>query len=590
MSRSTSVTPELYGCADPNLNPNPPATRHPPPVTLSRPYAPRMRETLPRIVVVVLLVGIVALPFGLRAMGLGAKRATDAAAPDVRLVITTPHNEQIRETFAAAYTAWRASEGLPAIGFDWRASGGTSDLRKTLLAQYQAKAEAGRVDEGVGVDLFWGGGDYDHGKVCRGIEVRDAEGKRVPVRVAARPTLPAGLLEAAFPEQRIGGERLYRVYPFAETNAAGEAVTGEAMWIGVALSSFGIVSNRDVLQMLGVGLPEVWEDLADPRLDGWVAMADPGHSGSITAALHAVVRRQGWAEGWATLRRVFANSRYFASDATHVASDVASGEAASGMAIDFYGRFEVGVAARFAERFGSPIGDTRAGRLSYVDPVLDGASLTATNADPITLLRGAPNRREAEVFIAWLLTREAQALWQLEAGTDAGPLGVVRHALRRSPARVDVYAGDRSRWTDPGVNPFEAAEPFPAAMPNFFAMIAPVSHAMAIDIKPELDAAWAALAAAGPDHPNRAAMWAAFDAMPDDLTLVWPAAALSEGWSSALRDPSDPLHGPASGTIGAFAERLGGLRGDELIAARKRWTAFFRERYREVVRLAETAG
>src|SRR5206468_3056288 len=47
---------------------------------------------------------------------------------------------------------------------------------------------------------------------------------------------------------------------------------------------------------------------------------------------------RGWKRGMRTLLRIAANARYFADDAQTVPNDVARGEAAAGMAIDFYAR------------------------------------------------------------------------------------------------------------------------------------------------------------------------------------------------------------------------------------------------------------
>ena len=398
----------------------------------------------------------------------------------------------------------------------------------------------GAPDVGIGADLFFGGGTYDHDRVAAGVRVGDQTH-----RVAEPIRLPPGLRAAAFPEPSVGGEPL--LHP-------------DGLWLGTALSSFGIVANRDLLVMLNVPAPTDWSDLTDPAWSGWLAAADPAHSGSIAAAFNAVLRRRGWTEGWGVLRRVFANARSFSGSASRVPTDVAVGEAAAGLCIDFYGRMQAQAVAADGWS-GDPPGMPRTSRLTYADPARDGRSQTATTADPITLLRGAPRRDLAEAFVAWLLSPAGQRLWQLRPGVPGGP---VFEALRRQPVRRDVYA-DRTHWTDPDAEPFATATPLPPGTPDFFAAVAPVSHALAIDVHDELRAAWASLRAMPPDHPHRAAALAAFDALPADLT--------------AAPTPSGP---DAGSLLAAWARRTP----DDRLRDRQRWTAFFRDRYAEVVRLA----
>ncbi|MEM9752870.1 MAG: extracellular solute-binding protein [Planctomycetota bacterium] len=523
-----------------------------------------MRDSLPKIVIVALLLLVVGLPFVLRAMGLATETTTTGLPEDAsRLVIYSPHNEQIRDEMSVAFNRFREREGLPPVRLEWRTSGGTSDLRRGILSQFTALAQRGGVemlDEGIGADLFYGGGDYDHGKLADGIEVGD---KNVPVAVA--PRLRVGLLNAAFPKRDIGGEAL--VHP-------------EELWIGTALSSFGLVYNRDLLAMLEIPEPTTWEHLADPRFADWIAMADPGHSGSISAALETVLRRQGWNEGWSTLRRIFANSRYFSASASKVPLDVARGDAAAGMAIDFYGRFQAGATKR----------EGRPSKVGYADPQVNGVSQTATTADPITLLRGAPERELAEAFIAWTLSKEAQALWQRRLDDQANKTTGFpeRYELRRQPIRPDLYTeNEKALWTDPQLDPFGQASPFPEAMPSFFSSVAPVSHAIGIDIHDDLKAAWATIRETPDDDPRKAEMLALFEAMPEDLTLVWPDEALAETWAEVIADPSHPRYPEAEQALADFKASLRPADRDEALANRLRWTQFFGENYRAIAAMGE---
>lgn len=536
-----------------------------------------MREHMSKIVIIGLLVLIVGVPILLR-----PANSAESDPNAEKLVIHTPHNEQIRIEIANAFNDWRVANGLPKIVFDWRTVGGTGDIRKNILSQYKQLVSTG-IDldqQGIGADLFFGGGEYDHKKVCEGVEIKDGETK-VIYRVVMDPELDPELFTQAFPQQYIGGEKLYGKFTFSESNQKGEKeqveITG---WTGITLSSFGIVYNRDTLRQMGLDEPKTWSDLGDPRLRGWVALADPGHSGSISATFETILKREGWTQGWITLREAFANARYFATSADRVPVDVSRGDAAVGMCIDFYGRYQTGM-----------VGDDRMG---YIDPIEAGRSMTATTADPITLLRGAPSPELARQFIAWLLTPDAQALWQRSVGDGSDTLvRPKQYELRRQPLRSDLYTdASRASWVDQELNPYPTAVPFPDGTPRaYFDMVAPVTKAMASEIHNDMVMAWRALnSAIESNHPNVDEMRALFYAMPPDLTLTWPDEELADHWLAIQRDADHPRHGEVIETLSQFADRLGTfkVRGDPAVIEgnRIKWRSFFQSNYREVVRLS----
>ncbi|MFW5681446.1 MAG: ABC transporter substrate-binding protein [Phycisphaeraceae bacterium] len=523
-----------------------------------------MREHLSKIFVVSLLVLVVGVPFVMRQLAAEDEIALPADAP--RLIVLSPHNEQIRYEMARGFNRWRTEQGLAPVRFDWRAGGGTSDLRKQVLAQFESAASRGAEDAGIGADLFFGGGEFEHNMLARGVTVvRNDE--EVSLSTTVPPEIDPALIDEAFPSRHIGSAPLYHE---------------DRYWIGTTLSSFGIVYNRDVLDMLGVDPPTTWADLADPRLRGWVALADPSHSGSIAAAYHAILQRLGWTEGWDTLRMIFANARYFAASSSKVPVDVSNGEAAVGMAIDFYGRYQAGAVNAY-DRRANPDAAADSLRMGYVDPVRGGdgerVSLTATTADPISLLRGAPHRELAEQFIAWVLTKDAQRLWQRRKDAPGGP---EKFELRRQPIRLDLYTPDeREHWTDAEIDPFATAQPFPDAMPDFYSMVAPISHAMAIDVHSDLTAAWDALQATPEDDPAYAAMHEVFFAMPEVLTLTWPDEEIAQNWPQILANPEHPRYDAAAGALADLKQRWGEAFPTDLaeLKARVAWTKWYRDQY-----------
>ena len=210
------------------------------------------------------------------------------------------------------------------------------------------------------IDLFFGGGEFDHQQAY-------GQGLTLPPWPAGQE--PAGLFGAAdgtvlIPES-LSGETWRRDYLF-----------------GAVLSTFGICYNLDRLQQLGVARPpERWEDLADPVYFGQLGLADPTKSGSIAKAFEMIIQEQitvtlasagitpqqiagwegqggqppaayealvgrGWENGLRFIQRLSANARYFTDSASKVPIDVSMGDAAAGLAIDFYaavsGRTEPG--------------------------------------------------------------------------------------------------------------------------------------------------------------------------------------------------------------------------------------------------------
>ncbi len=147
---------------------------------------------------------------------------------------------------------------------------------------------------------------------------------------------------------------------------------------------------------------------------------------------------EGWKRGLQLILKASANSRYFANDASKVPVDVALGDAAIGMCIDFYGRYQSEMIR---------VGD-QPSRLQYFTP-LGGSSI---GVDPIGLLRGAPHPELAREFIAFVLSIEGQKLWNFKVGTarrsralrlapPSDPQGTLRagiHRLSLRPYRLSL--------------------------------------------------------------------------------------------------------------------------------------------------------
>ena len=428
---------------------------------------------LKRAIILLALVVTVAVPFALR-----PRQAAPSDADDT-LVIITPHNEAIRHEFSLAFRQWYKARTGRTVFLDWRMIGGTSEIARYLEGEYvasfrnlwtnklgrpwgtevqsgfqnprlpadapapvrEARAAFLASDAGCGIDLFFGGGPYDF--------IKQARAGRLVVS-GVRSLHPEWFTQAAFP-RTYGGEEFWD--------------RGD-LWYGAVLSCYGILFNRDALARLGIERePASWADLTDPRYVGQIGMCDPTKSGSIAAAFENVVQQQiqlrldalrlaepgrdasslgsqavgeGWVRGLQLLQLVGANARYFTDTSQKPPIDVAAGDCAAGMCIDFYGREQ----QEAVRRRGSE-------RLGYVSP--EGGS--AYSVDPIALLRGAPHRGVALAFMEFVLSEDGQKLWDFRTGTPGGPSAF---ALRRLPVRRDFYGNEawQAYRSDPSVNPY----------------------------------------------------------------------------------------------------------------------------------------
>lgn len=490
-----------------------------------------------------------------------ARRGTvEPPAGSPVVIVMSPHNEQIRIEFGDAFTAWHEREyGEPATVI-WNSPGGTSEIRKMLVASYTAALRDGTAPGGDS-DVLFGGGSYEFGALSKPLTLT-VNGEERSTTVLEPLVLPAEWLQQTYGAATLAGRPLY--HP-------------DGYWYGAALSAFGIVYNNEVLRALDVPTPTGWAALADPRLIGWTALVNPSQSGSVATAFETILLREGWQPGWRILRRAAANARSVSASATRAPIEVAQGEAAEAFAIDFYGRFQ----QQAVSAGGSP------DRIGYMDPV----GRTAVDPDPIALLRGAPHRETAERFIRFVLSPAAQRLWQLPAGSPGGPK---EYELRRLSSSRAVYEADHERFIDK-VDPWTLATEIKDANPNVRDFVSPLFVAMAIDNRAPLRAAWEAIAA-HPEYPRDGsvlsadeardptlkAMLAAFDALP---TIPGPASAAYD-----MNDP-EQLAAVRAGWLKGGWKKEGLWAADDAPADvfRRHCAEFFREQFRKVVEISGQA-
>ncbi|HQU08573.1 MAG: hypothetical protein B7X06_00435, partial [Verrucomicrobia bacterium 21-51-4] len=397
-----------------------------------------------KLVILALLIGVIALPLLLRHETGPRAKGLD------RIVILSPHSEAVCDEFDLGFRAWYAARTGRSIDIDWRHPGGLTESVKVVRTLYEnafknywenllnrdwtpqvahnfldasiilpknpaedSIAQSARrafLESNIscGIDVFFGGGAREFDSLMQ-------EGFFMTTELAARN--PEWFQEGSFPLE---------LYGDALRDSTGT-------WFGTVFTTFGIVYNRDVLDSMGLHeVPQYWSQIASGRFFGEVALCDPSKSGSARKAFELMIQEamyrkklaleqagepadlankqaqiEGWISGLKLIQRISANARYFTDKSTKPTLDVSAGDCAVGMSIDYYGLSQ---AQSVWERSGST-------RFGYLTPTIGSAS----EADPIAVLRGANNPLIALAFLEYVLSEQGQKLWAFQAGAPGGP-------------------------------------------------------------------------------------------------------------------------------------------------------------------------
>lgn len=378
-----------------------------------------------------------------------------AAAPERSLTILSPHPEAIRHEFTRGFQRWYQDRFAQNVDIDWRLVGGSSESVRFVLSEFSRKPE------GIGIDLFFGGGQEPYYELA--------------ARKLARPcSLPPEILAGLPPEA--GG---------IELRAADHS------WFGAAVSSFGILANLRVQRLASLPRVERWEDLCQPRLRGWVGAGDPRGSGTMLVMFESFLQARGWEHGWQLLTQLAGNTRRFDRLSSTTAKDAALGETAYAMAIDFFALTQVAAAGRT--------------NLTYLLP----RDFTAISPDGIAILRGAPHPELAEQFMEFILSDAGQALWLLPKGHPQGPQ---HFSIERMPVRPALYARYRN-VSNIEFSPFDLTTGFrydALLAQRRRTVVSTLAGAILVDVHDDLKRAWAHISQANPNP----ALLAQFGAVP----------------------------------------------------------------------------
>jgi ABC-type Fe3+ transport system substrate-binding protein len=250
---------------------------------------------------------------------------------------------------------------------------------KHIAAESWPKGIADAKSLGTPIDIAWGGGPTLFNNIYSMGFIQELGGSIHPAHYAI-------LYELSKIPDRIAGAETYRVDE-----------SGNIVWIGASVSSFGFTVNKDVLNRYGVTVPQKWADLASPQYARYlpdihiVGTADPTMSTSNTRIFEIILQAKGWEEGWRILTLLAANAIIY-SGSGDVRDAVIRGDIGIGTTIDFYGYMAMNT---------NPA-------CEYIIPTNE----SIVNADPIALLKDSRYPVHAAAFIAWVLSEfGGQQVW-----------------------------------------------------------------------------------------------------------------------------------------------------------------------------------
>jgi ABC-type Fe3+ transport system substrate-binding protein len=336
-----------------------------------------------------LFILVASLPFVLMLKS-GRHETASVTRVEETLAIISPHRREVRMEYSRGFGEWMRERHGRNVEIKWLDVGGTSKILKELESRFASSPDA------PGIDLMFGGGVAPYLTAIQ-------QHWLAPLPVS--PDLLAGIPPLC------AGTPVYDPGHY---------------WYGVALSGFGILYNRMLVQRLNLPVPEDWADLARPEYFSWVGSGDPRSSGSVHMCYEIILQAYGFEQGWSLIARLCANVRGFGEAGGTVPREVASGDIAAGMVIDQYAQTVIEAVGRDA--------------LVLVLP----RRHTVIGPDAIAMIKGSRQPELCRLFTEYALSVEGQRLLYQPAG-KAGQ----KNALYRMPVVKACYAETGAPGTDP---------------------------------------------------------------------------------------------------------------------------------------------
>jgi ABC-type Fe3+ transport system substrate-binding protein len=306
------------------------------------------------------------------------------------LFIMSPHRREVRLEYGRGFDKWMKEKHGRRARIQWLDAGGTAKILKDIESRFATSPNA------PGVDLMFGGG--------------------------VAPYLTAS--EQGWLEQvDIPPEALQAI---PDTCAGAPTYDANRRWFGVALSGFGILYNRPLVERLRLPVPEDWQALGKPEYYSWVGSGDPRSSGSVHMCYEIILQAYGFEKGWDLITRICANVRGFGEAGGTVPREVGVGEIAAGMVIDQYAQTVV-----------NSIGSDW---LVFVLP----RQTTVIGPDAIGVIRGTKSPELSRLFVEYVLSVEGQRILFQPAGVNGQ-----KFSLYRMPVVAELYKDPHAPQNNP---------------------------------------------------------------------------------------------------------------------------------------------
>lgn len=326
-----------------------------------------------------------------------AVTASSATAAD-KLIVISPHRKSIQNEYIPAFKDWYKTKYKTDVAVDWLDQGGSNDDVKFIKSKFAANPKTSEID------VFWGGGTTTHTEIATA---------KMADKLNLSPELQKQLPKAV----------------------AGMSLSNkEGTYVSQALSSFGIFYNKALLKLEKLPEPTTWESLADTQYKDKIVLTDARKSGTASVMNHVILESLGWDKGFQLLTAMAGNARQFTQSSSDVIKAVVAGDSAATLAIDFYAL--------------AKIGDLGPERLGFVLP----EGKTIIEGDPVTILKGAPNRTTADRFVEYILSTEGQTILMLPKGVPGGPK---TETLGRLAVNGEAYKLTEGKRVN-SLNPFTA--------------------------------------------------------------------------------------------------------------------------------------
>lgn len=177
---------------------------------------------------------------------------------------------------------------------------------------------------------------------------------------------------------------------------------GRSSVVYMGVLGFGV--NTERLKKLGIPTPKCWKDLLDPRLKNEIQIADPQSSGTAYTAISTFVQLWGEEQAFDYLKKIDQNISQYPKAGTAPSRNTARGETAIG--IGFMQNYS------YEKENGAPI--------ELVVP----CEGTGYELGGISVIKNARNMKNAQLFVDWVMSKEAQELSWTEAQSHHVPTNI----------------------------------------------------------------------------------------------------------------------------------------------------------------------